>query len=80
MIKRTPTRPKRKSFPFCPLVAAQLAFIGFTQVDSSQQELHDYSANLTGDTKWRDKIIAGMQANSVPGIFSVDNQLKVAKG
>ena len=24
-----------------------------------------------------DKIIAGMQANSVPGIFSVDNQLKV---
>jgi len=27
-----------------------------------------------------DKIIAGMQANSVPGIFSVDNQLKVVKG
>ena len=26
-----------------------------------------------------DKIIAGMQANSVPGIFSVDNQLKVVK-
>jgi iron complex outermembrane receptor protein len=31
------------------ITAAQLAFIGFTQVDSSQQELHDYSANLTGD-------------------------------
>ena len=27
----------------------QLAYIAFTQVDSSQQELHDYSANLTGD-------------------------------
>jgi osmotically-inducible protein OsmY len=27
-----------------------------------------------------DKIIAGMQANSVPGIFSVDNELKVVKG
>jgi osmotically-inducible protein OsmY len=27
-----------------------------------------------------DKTIAGMQANSVPGIFSVDNQLKVVKG
>jgi len=27
-----------------------------------------------------DKIIAGMQANSVPGIFSVDNQLQVVKG
>ena len=27
-----------------------------------------------------DKIIAGMQAGSVPGIFSVDNQLKVVKG
>lgn len=27
-----------------------------------------------------DKIIAGMQANSVPGIFLVDNQLKVVKG
>jgi hyperosmotically inducible protein len=27
-----------------------------------------------------DKIIAGMQANGVPGIFSVDNQLKVVKG
>jgi iron complex outermembrane receptor protein len=27
----------------------QLAFIGFTQVDSSQQELSDYSGNLTGD-------------------------------
>ena len=27
-----------------------------------------------------DKIIAGMQAGSVPGIFSLDNQLKVAKG
>ena len=27
-----------------------------------------------------DKIIAGMQANSVPGIFSVENQLKVVKG
>jgi osmotically-inducible protein OsmY len=27
-----------------------------------------------------DRIIAGMQANSVPGIFSVDNQLKVVKG
>lgn len=26
-----------------------------------------------------DKIIAGMRANSVPGIFSVDNQLKVDK-
>jgi osmotically-inducible protein OsmY len=24
-----------------------------------------------------DKIIAGMRANSVPGTFSVDNQLKV---
>jgi iron complex outermembrane receptor protein len=31
------------------ITPAQLAFIGFTQVDSSQQELHDYSANLTGD-------------------------------
>ena len=31
------------------ITAAQLAFVGFTQVDSSQQELHDYSANLTGD-------------------------------
>jgi osmotically-inducible protein OsmY len=27
-----------------------------------------------------DKIIAGMRANSVPGIFSVDNQLQVVKG
>ena len=27
-----------------------------------------------------DKNIAGMRANSVPGIFSVDNQLKVVKG
>jgi len=26
-----------------------------------------------------DKILAGMRANSVPGIFSVDNQLKVAR-
>jgi osmotically-inducible protein OsmY len=26
-----------------------------------------------------DKIIAGMQASSVPGIFSVDNQLKIDK-
>ncbi|HEX5264801.1 MAG TPA: TonB-dependent receptor [Phenylobacterium sp.] len=31
------------------ITADQLAFIGFTQVDSSQQELSDYSANLTGD-------------------------------
>jgi iron complex outermembrane receptor protein len=31
------------------ITPAQLAFVGFTQVDSSQQELHDYSANLTGD-------------------------------
>jgi len=31
------------------ITPAQLAFIGFTQADSSQQELHDYSANLTGD-------------------------------
>jgi hyperosmotically inducible protein len=28
----------------------------------------------------RDKNIAGIRANSVPGIFSVDNQLKVSKG
>jgi hyperosmotically inducible protein len=27
-----------------------------------------------------DKYIAGIRANSVPGIFSVDNQLKVVKG
>jgi hyperosmotically inducible protein len=27
-----------------------------------------------------DKTIAGMRANGVPGIFSVDNQLKVVKG
>jgi len=27
-----------------------------------------------------DRIIAGMRANGVPGIFSVDNQLKVVKG
>ena len=27
-----------------------------------------------------DKILAGMRANEVPGIFSVDNQLKVVKG
>jgi hypothetical protein len=27
-----------------------------------------------------DKTIAGMRANEVPGIFSVDNQLKVVKG
>jgi hyperosmotically inducible periplasmic protein len=27
-----------------------------------------------------DKIIAGMQAGSVPGIFSLDNQLKIVKG
>jgi iron complex outermembrane receptor protein len=31
------------------ITPAMLAYIGFTQVDSSQQELHDYSANLTGD-------------------------------
>ena len=31
------------------ITPAQLAFIGFTQADSSQQELSDYSANLTGD-------------------------------
>jgi osmotically-inducible protein OsmY len=27
-----------------------------------------------------DKNIAGIRANGVPGIFSVDNQLKVVKG
>jgi len=27
-----------------------------------------------------DRILAGMRANEVPGIFSVDNQLKVVKG
>jgi osmotically-inducible protein OsmY len=27
-----------------------------------------------------DRTIAGMRANEVPGIFSVDNQLKVVKG
>jgi hyperosmotically inducible protein len=27
-----------------------------------------------------DKNIAGMRANGVPGVFSVDNQLKVVKG
>jgi hyperosmotically inducible periplasmic protein len=27
-----------------------------------------------------DRNVAGIRANSVPGIFSVDNQLKVAKG
>jgi osmotically-inducible protein OsmY len=27
-----------------------------------------------------DKNIAGIQANTVPGIFSVDNQLRVVKG
>jgi hyperosmotically inducible protein len=27
-----------------------------------------------------DKNIAGIRANSVPGVFSVDNQLKVVKG
>jgi len=27
-----------------------------------------------------DKQVAGIRANSVPGIFSVDNQLKVVKG
>ncbi|MEO8115219.1 MAG: TonB-dependent receptor [Phenylobacterium sp.] len=31
------------------ITPAMLAFIGFTQHDTSQQELHDYSANLTGD-------------------------------
>jgi iron complex outermembrane receptor protein len=31
------------------ITADQLAFVGFTEADSSQQELHDYSANLTGD-------------------------------
>ena len=31
------------------ITPAMLAYIGFTQVDSSQQELRDYSANLTGD-------------------------------
>jgi len=27
-----------------------------------------------------DRNIAGMRANGVPGIFSVDNQLRVVKG
>jgi iron complex outermembrane receptor protein len=31
------------------ITPAMLAFIGFTQQDTSQQELLDYSANLTGD-------------------------------
>ena len=31
------------------ITPAMLAFIGFTQQDSSQQELTDFSANLTGD-------------------------------
>lgn len=31
------------------ITPAQLAFIGFVQQDLSQQELRDYSANLTGD-------------------------------
>jgi iron complex outermembrane receptor protein len=31
------------------ITPAMLAFIGFTQQDTSEQELHDYSANLTGD-------------------------------
>jgi iron complex outermembrane recepter protein len=31
------------------ITPAQLAFIGFTQQDTSEQELVDYSANLTGD-------------------------------
>ena len=31
------------------ITPAMLSYIGFTQVDSSQQDLRDYSANLTGD-------------------------------
>jgi iron complex outermembrane receptor protein len=31
------------------ITPAMLSYIGFTQEDVSQQELHDYTANLTGD-------------------------------
>ena len=43
-------------------------------VDNGHVTLKGYVDNQA------DKIIAGMQAGSVPGIFSVSNQLQVAKG
>ncbi|HXA40568.1 MAG TPA: TonB-dependent receptor [Phenylobacterium sp.] len=58
------------------ITPAMLAFIGFTQQDSSQQELHDYSANLTGDVfdlpAGPLAFAAGLERRETSGYFQPD--------